>query len=138
MMTVADQPGSSRARGDRPLWIGVDPSQGHTPRAPLTRPHVVRTALRLVDEHGLDTLTMRSLATELQMDWSKGDTAAAYFALRAEACTACSIAALSAAPISDSGARRRVHATGVGAPRSESTVTTASPMPSDVSAEAKS
>jgi TetR/AcrR family tetracycline transcriptional repressor len=64
-MTVADQPGSSRVRGDRPLWIGVDPSQDQTPRVPLTRPHVVRTALRLVDEHGLATLTMRSLATEL-------------------------------------------------------------------------
>ena len=34
--------------------------------------------------------------------------------------------------MSDSGARSRVHATGVGAPRSFMTVTTASPMPSDV------
>ena len=35
-------------------------------------------------------------------------------------------------PISDSGARSRVHATGVGAPRSFITVTMASPIPSDV------
>ncbi|CPU29387.1 Uncharacterised protein [Mycobacteroides abscessus] len=38
------------------------------------------------------------------------------------------------AAISERGARIRVHATGVGAPRSESTVTIASPMPSEVSA----
>jgi AcrR family transcriptional regulator len=64
---VGDQPRSSRVRGDRPVWVGVDPSQDEMPRPPLTRPRVVRTALRLVDEHGLDTLTMRSLATELQV-----------------------------------------------------------------------
>jgi len=66
-MTGSDQPKKSRVRGDQPNWIGVDPSQDETPRPPLTRPRVVRTALRLVDEHGLDTLTMRSLATELQV-----------------------------------------------------------------------
>ena len=42
------------------------------------------------------------------------------------------------AAISDRGERMRVHATGVGAPRSESTVTIASPMPSDVSASSMS
>ena len=36
------------------------------------------------------------------------------------------------------GARRRVHATGVGAPFSLSTVTTASPVPSDVSTSSRS
>ena len=36
------------------------------------------------------------------------------------------------------GARIRDHATGVGAPRSESTVTIASPMPSEVSASSMS
>ena len=40
--------------------------------------------------------------------------------------------------ISDRGARIRVHATGVGAPFSDSTVTIASPMPSDVSADSRS
>src|SRR5947199_6790884 len=64
---VADQPRSSRVRADRPVWVGVDPSQDEIPRPPLTRPRVVRTALRLVDERGLATLTMRSLATELQV-----------------------------------------------------------------------
>jgi AcrR family transcriptional regulator len=66
-MTKVDQPKKSRVRGDQPSWIGVDPSQDEMPRPPLTRPRVVRTALRLVDEHGLATLTMRSLATELQV-----------------------------------------------------------------------
>jgi hypothetical protein len=40
--------------------------------------------------------------------------------------------------ISDRGARILVHATGVGAPFSESTVTIASPMPSDVNADSRS
>jgi AcrR family transcriptional regulator len=66
-ITVANQPRSSRVRSDRPGWVGADPNQDEMPRPPLTRPRVVRTALRLVDEHGLDTLTMRSLATELQV-----------------------------------------------------------------------
>ena len=43
-----------------------------------------------------------------------------------------------AGAISDCGARSRVHATGVGAPRSESTVMTASPMPSWVSTSSRS
>ncbi|PQM47706.1 hypothetical protein C1Y40_02077 [Mycobacterium talmoniae] len=42
------------------------------------------------------------------------------------------------AAIRERGARSRVHATGVGAPFSESTVTMASPMPSDVSADSRS
>ena len=66
-MTGGEQPKKSRVRGDQPNWIGLDPSQDETPRPPLTRPRVVRTALRLVDERGLATLTMRSLATELQV-----------------------------------------------------------------------
>ena len=65
-MTEAE-PKRSRVRGDQPGWIGVDPSQDEMPRPPLSRPRVVRTALRLVDEHGLATLTMRSLATDLQV-----------------------------------------------------------------------
>ncbi|MDQ3885554.1 MAG: TetR/AcrR family transcriptional regulator, partial [Actinomycetota bacterium] len=36
-------------------------------RPPLTRPRVVRTALRLVDERGLAALTMRALASELEV-----------------------------------------------------------------------
>ena len=62
---MSDQPGPSRARFNRPSWVGVDPSQDETPRPPLTRPRVVRTALRLVDERGLAALTMRALAHEL-------------------------------------------------------------------------
>ena len=57
---------------------------------------------------------------------------AEYVANSGEACTLAVIAAASAGPISDSGARSRVHATGVGAPRSFITVTTASPMPRPV------
>ncbi len=43
-----------------------------------------------------------------------------------------------AGAINERGARTRVQATGVGAPRSLSTVTIASPVPSEVSAEARS
>ena len=42
------------------------------------------------------------------------------------------------AAIDERGGRSLVHATGVGAPRSDNTVTIASPMPSDVNAEARS
>ena len=60
--------------------------------------------------------------------------------------SACSGLALAAAAIasgpivsiSERGDLIRVHATGVGAPVSESTVTIASPMPSDVSADSRS
>jgi hypothetical protein len=52
--------------------------------------------------------------------------------LRGLAATVACIAAGSLGPISDSGARSRVQATGVGAPRSFITVTIASPMPSPV------
>jgi AcrR family transcriptional regulator len=64
---VTDQPSAARARADRPAWVGIDPSQDEIPRPPLTRPRVVRTALRLADQHGLPALTMRALATELQV-----------------------------------------------------------------------
>ena len=48
------------------------------------------------------------------------------------------VAAPTAWRISDRGARIRVHATGVGAPFSDSTVTTASPIPSEVNADSRS
>jgi AcrR family transcriptional regulator len=64
---VINQPSTAQARVDRPSWAGIDPSHDELPRPPLTRPRVVRTALRLVDEHGLPALTMRALATELQV-----------------------------------------------------------------------
>ena len=41
--------------------------------------------------------------------------------------------AAGSAAMSESGGRRRVGASGVGTPRGESTVTSASPMPSEVS-----
>ena len=49
-MTVIDQPRTLHARVDQPIWVGIDPSHDELPRPPLTRPRVVRTALRLVDE----------------------------------------------------------------------------------------
>ncbi len=64
---MTNQPSTSRARVDQPTWVGLDPGQAEMPRLALTRPRVVRTALRLVDEHGLSALTMRALATELQV-----------------------------------------------------------------------
>ncbi|MGH3784249.1 MAG: TetR/AcrR family transcriptional regulator, partial [Pseudonocardiaceae bacterium] len=66
-ITVTDQPSTSPTPVDRTRWVGKDPSQDETPRPALTRAAVVRTALRLVDEHGLPALTMRALATELQV-----------------------------------------------------------------------
>lgn len=64
---MTDQPSASRARTDRPNWIGIDPSEDATRPPPLTRARVVRAALRLVDERGLAALTMRALATELEV-----------------------------------------------------------------------
>lgn len=58
---------SSRARSTRPDWVGMDPDEDATRPPPLTRGRVVRAALRLVDEHGLTALTMRALATELEV-----------------------------------------------------------------------
>jgi AcrR family transcriptional regulator len=45
--------------------VGVDPSEDERRRPPLSRPRVVRAALRLVDEKDLGALTMRALAGEL-------------------------------------------------------------------------
>jgi hypothetical protein len=61
-----------------------------------------------------------------------------YSACSGLAFAAAVIASVPMVSISDRGARMRVHATGVGTPRSESTVTIASPIPSDVSADLSS
>lgn len=45
----------------------MDPTEDETRPPPLTRSRTVRTALRLVDEQGLEALTMRALATELKV-----------------------------------------------------------------------
>jgi AcrR family transcriptional regulator len=66
-ISVTDQPHTPGAVVDRSSWVGIDPSQDQLPRPALTRSRVVRTALRLVDEHGLPALTMRALATELRV-----------------------------------------------------------------------
>jgi AcrR family transcriptional regulator len=64
---MPDQPSRPRPRPGR-AWVGLDPSADDEPRRqPLTRPRVVRAALRLVDEKGLDALTMRALAAELEV-----------------------------------------------------------------------
>src|SRR5690606_38898685 len=61
-----------------------------------------------------------------------------YSASRGLDLAAAAIATSPMVSISERGARIRVRATGVGAPFSESTVTTASPMPSDVSVDSRS
>src|SRR4051794_18402106 len=61
-----------------------------------------------------------------------------YSARHGDALAAAAIASGPMVSISDRGARIRVHATGVGAPFSDSTVTIASPMPSDVNADSRS
>jgi AcrR family transcriptional regulator len=62
-----DRPSTARSRTDPTTWVGVDPSEDYTRPPPLTRPRIVRAALRLVDEKGLSALTMRALATELEV-----------------------------------------------------------------------
>jgi len=64
---LSERTSTSRARAERPTWVGIDPSKDEQGRAPLTRPRIVRAALRLVDEQGLPALTMRALATELKV-----------------------------------------------------------------------
>lgn len=64
---LIDQPDASRGRSDRPTWVDVDPSKDYTRPPPLSRPRIVRAALQLVDEKGLAALTMRALATELEV-----------------------------------------------------------------------
>src|SRR5512144_2068316 len=64
---MPDQSSRPRPRAGR-AWVSLDPSAAAEPRRPsLTRPRVVRAALRLVDEKGRDALTMRALASELQV-----------------------------------------------------------------------
>jgi AcrR family transcriptional regulator len=62
-----DRSSGSRDRSDPATWVGVDPSKDYTRPPPLSRPRIVRAALRLVDEKGLPAMTMRALATELEV-----------------------------------------------------------------------
>ncbi|MGH3802071.1 MAG: TetR/AcrR family transcriptional regulator [Pseudonocardiaceae bacterium] len=62
-----DQPSASRGRSDPTTRVGVDPSNASLRPSPLSRARIVRAALRLVDEKGLPALTMRALATELEV-----------------------------------------------------------------------
>ncbi len=64
---MTDHQSASRARSDRPNWVGIDPNEDATRPPPLTRARIVRTALRLVDQQGLGALTMRALATDLEV-----------------------------------------------------------------------
>ncbi|MGH3564724.1 MAG: TetR/AcrR family transcriptional regulator [Pseudonocardia sp.] len=64
---MSERTSTPRGRAEQPTWVGVDPSKDELGRAPLTRPRIVRAALRLVDEQGLPALTMRALATELKV-----------------------------------------------------------------------
>ena len=65
--SLTDQPSASRTRAGRPTWVDVDPSKDYMRPPPLSRPRIVRAALQLVDEKGLAALTMRALATELEV-----------------------------------------------------------------------
>lgn len=56
--------GQTVGQGTGPRWLGSDPVADED-RPPLTRRRVVEASLRLVDEHGLEALTFRKLATEL-------------------------------------------------------------------------
>ena len=45
--------------------MAAEPEKSPQPRIPLTRDRVLRAAIRIADEEGLDALTMRRLAQEL-------------------------------------------------------------------------
>lgn len=62
-----DQSRASRGRSGSTTWVDVDPGDDSTRPPPLSRPRIVRAALRLVDEKGLPALTMRALATDLEV-----------------------------------------------------------------------
>ncbi|MGH3669397.1 MAG: TetR/AcrR family transcriptional regulator [Pseudonocardiaceae bacterium] len=62
-----DRSSASRGRSGPTTWVDVDPSMDSTRSPPLSRPRIVRAALRLVDEKGLLALTMRALATDLEV-----------------------------------------------------------------------
>lgn len=47
---------------------GAQHAPGTPTRRPLTRERILRTALRLIDEQGLEALTMRKLAQDLRAD----------------------------------------------------------------------
>lgn len=64
---MTEQPSAARGRADRTSWVSLDPDEDVRRRPPLTRPRIVRTALRFVDTKGLSALTMRSLANELEV-----------------------------------------------------------------------
>lgn len=64
---MPDEPHAASARFERSTWIGVDPSEDQRQRPPLSRSRIVRAALRLVDDRGLEALTMRALAHELEV-----------------------------------------------------------------------
>jgi AcrR family transcriptional regulator len=49
-----------------PMHEAVDPTT--TPRAPLSRERVLRAAMALADEHGIEAVTMRRLAQELRVE----------------------------------------------------------------------
>jgi AcrR family transcriptional regulator len=64
---LIDEPTTTDAGPGRRGWVGVDPDQDGARPLPLSRPRIVRAALRLVDDRGLAALTMRALATALEV-----------------------------------------------------------------------
>ncbi len=57
---------SDRSLLDQPRWLLADDEEA-PPRPALTRRRIVLTALQLVEEHGLDALTMRRVASALHV-----------------------------------------------------------------------
>src|SRR6185312_78533 len=116
---VADEPSTVVTTAPRPLWSG----SGARPRGCSgagAGPDAGAGA-------GASFAASRSYAESRSTAWP-------YSACSGDPETAAVIAAASAGAIRDRGARSIVHATGVGAPRSDITVTMASPVPSAVSA----
>lgn len=59
---AANQPPS-----DQPRWLSSDDDPDEPVRLPLTRRRVVLAALKVVEDQGLEALTMRRVAAELQV-----------------------------------------------------------------------
>src|SRR4051812_47304634 len=48
-------------------WVSTESEVGAKPRAPLTRERVLRTAVALADQGGIESLSMRNLAQALDV-----------------------------------------------------------------------
>ena len=121
---------TTRATDGRPSGAAPLAGPGPSGTRPVSRPVAVpragrRRVLVVDDEQDIADLVKHTL--------ERGGDIEVETAARGDAATIWSTVASGAGPINVSGARIRVQATGVGAPVSDRTVMTASPVPREVS-----